>query len=60
MYRRTNSDVAETAFRSDEFAVTLGCDVVTSRKSVRFLGKAAHIEAPDTVRKPKVKKCIVV
>jgi hypothetical protein len=54
----TNSEVAETAFRSDEFAPTSGCDVVTSRKFVRFLGSAAHIDAPAVTRIVKVEKRI--
>jgi hypothetical protein len=54
----TNSEVAETAFRSDEFEPTSGCDVVTNRKFVRFLGSAAHSDAPATTRILKVEKRI--
>lgn len=54
-----NRDVAETALRSDEFALGSACVVVTSRKLVRFAGNAVHIEAPATVRRLQIEKRIV-
>jgi alpha-L-fucosidase len=55
----TNSEVADTALRSDEFMLGSGEAVVTSKKFVRFVGSAVHIDAPATARKPKVEKRIV-
>jgi hypothetical protein len=57
--KRTNKEVADTAFRSDEFTLGSGCVVVTRRKFVRFVGSAVHIDAPATARKPKVEKRII-
>jgi hypothetical protein len=57
--RRTNNDVAETAFKSDEFALGFASEVVTSKKLVRFVGSAAHIDAPATARKVNVEKRIM-
>ena len=48
--RRTNSDVADTALSSDVFALASACDVVTSKKFVRSVGSAAHIDTPATKR----------
>jgi hypothetical protein len=55
----TNKDVAETALRSEEFALGSACVVVTSRKFVKFAGKAVHIEPPATARRLHVEKRIV-
>jgi hypothetical protein len=57
--RHTYNDVAETAFRSDEFALGFASAVVTNKKFVRFVGSAAHNEAPATARNVKVEKRIV-
>jgi len=55
---RTNSDVADTARSSDVFALASACDVVTSRKFVRSVGSAAHIDTPAT-KIPKIVERIV-
>lgn len=56
--RFTNNDVAETALRSDVFALQSSCEDVTSRKFVRFVGSALHNEAPATTRKPNAENRI--
>jgi hypothetical protein len=53
---RTNSDVAETAFRSAGFVLVSTSEVVTRRKLVRSVGSAALSDALAMARKLKVEK----
>ena len=52
----TKSEVAETAFSSEVFALASICDVVTRRKFVRFVGSAAQTEAVAMERETKEEK----
>lgn len=47
--KRTNSEVAETALSSEELVLVLSCEVVTRRKFVSSVGRAAHSEAPPAM-----------
>jgi hypothetical protein len=49
----TNSEVAETALSSEVFALGSICDVVTSRKLVRFVGSAVHRDAPAIAKETR-------
>jgi hypothetical protein len=55
----TNREVAETALSSEVFALGSSCDVVTSRKFVRFVGSAAQSDTPKTARDVNVENFIM-
>ena len=51
--------MAETALSSEVFALGSSCDVVTSRKFVRFVGSAEAIDAPATAMENNVENFIL-
>lgn len=55
----TNSDVADTALRSEELDVGFAWSVVTRRKFFNSVGRAAVMEAPKSARYAKVGRRIL-